>query len=139
VNRAGVLLDTGPLVALLSRADANHARAAVVRGPRPAPAHLRGGGGRGLLPHAARGARRPGRSRGPGPEGVFEIGLRLDREWSSVEGLLRRHAARPVSLADASLIRCAERHQEPRILAFDGAFAIYRWARSRRFQVLGQG
>jgi predicted nucleic acid-binding protein len=50
--------------------------------------------------------------------------------------LLRKYADRPFSLADACLIRCAEVHQEARILTFDADFRVYRWARTRRFELL---
>jgi predicted nucleic acid-binding protein len=50
--------------------------------------------------------------------------------------MLRRYADRPVSLADASLIRCAELHDEPRLFSFDADFRVYRWARNKKFDVL---
>ena len=53
-----------------------------------------------------------------------------------IEALLRRYANRPIALADACLIRCAEVHEEPRVLTFDSDFEIYRWSRNRKFQIL---
>jgi predicted nucleic acid-binding protein len=50
--------------------------------------------------------------------------------------VLRKYSDRPISFADACLIRCAEIHQEPRILTFDTDFAIYKWGRNRRFEIL---
>jgi predicted nucleic acid-binding protein len=49
---------------------------------------------------------------------------------------MKKYANRPISLADASLIRCAEIHREDRILTFDSDFEIYRWGRNKGFQVL---
>jgi predicted nucleic acid-binding protein len=46
------------------------------------------------------------------------------------------HISNEVSFADACLIRCAEIHQEPRILTFDSDFSVYRWARNRKFDLL---
>jgi predicted nucleic acid-binding protein len=49
---------------------------------------------------------------------------------------LKKYSDQPISLADACLIRCAEIHQEARILTFDGDFRVYKWARNRKFDVL---
>ncbi len=66
----------------------------------------------------------------------FTIAMSIDEHWASVEALLKKYADRPISLADACLIRCAELHQEERILTFDGDFAVYKWARTRKFEPL---
>jgi predicted nucleic acid-binding protein len=71
-----------------------------------------------------------------GRKGVFEISLSLEDHWTTIESLLRRYADRPISLADACLIRCAEVFQEPRIFTFDSDFGVYRWGRNKKFQVL---
>jgi hypothetical protein len=39
-------------------------------------------------------------------------------------------------LVGACLIRCAEIHDEPRIVTFDRDFAVYKWARTKRFIIL---
>lgn len=49
---------------------------------------------------------------------------------------MKKYADRPISLADACLIRCAEIHQEARILTFDSDFNIYKWGRNRTFEIL---
>lgn len=137
MNPAGILLDTGPLVALLSKEDAEHDRAerlfseclppfrcceAVVaetcflmkKVHRAAPAEVIA---------LAR-------------KGVYQISLSLEEHWTNIESLLKKYADRPISLADASLIRCAEIYREPRVLTFDSDFRIYRWARNKKFQLL---
>ena len=68
--------------------------------------------------------------------GVYQIEFRLGDEWTSVETLLRKYADRPISLADACLIRCAELHHEPRILTFDDDFSVYKWEKSKKFLML---
>jgi predicted nucleic acid-binding protein len=121
VNPAGVLLDTGPLVALLSKADANHARARYAFAACAPPFRCCEADVVAL-----------------GRKGVYEIALPLKEEWPDIERLLRKYADRPASLAHACLIRCAERHQEPRLLTFDTDFDVYRWGRHRRFEILTQ-
>ena len=71
-----------------------------------------------------------------GARGVYELGFSLAQHWREVEALLRKYASRPVSLADASLIRLATIHQDARVLTFDSDFSIYRWDRNRKFDVL---
>jgi predicted nucleic acid-binding protein len=71
-----------------------------------------------------------------GRKRVFEIAFSLDDHWDQIEALFKKYQDAPISLADASLIRCAEIYQEARILTFDSDFAIYRWSRSKRFQIL---
>jgi predicted nucleic acid-binding protein len=68
---------------------------------------------------------------------VFDIALAARDHWDGIQTLLRKYAGRPVSFADACLIRCAELHQEPRILTFDADFSVYRWARNRKFELVG--
>jgi predicted nucleic acid-binding protein len=67
---------------------------------------------------------------------VYEIAIGVADHWPHLESILRKYADRPVSLADACLIRCAEIHDEPRIFTFDADFQVYRWARQRKFQVM---
>jgi predicted nucleic acid-binding protein len=71
-----------------------------------------------------------------GARRVYSIAISAQDHWPSIEALLKRYSDRPISLADASLIRCAEIHHEARILTFDGDFSVYRWARNKRFEIL---
>ena len=71
-----------------------------------------------------------------GRRGLYLLALRLDDHWAALEALLKKYSDRPISLADASLIRCAEIHDEPRIATFDDDFSVYRWARNKRFELL---
>jgi predicted nucleic acid-binding protein len=137
VNRAGVLLDTGPLVALLSKNDANHDRARqIFAGCLPpfrcceavvAEACF-------LMRKVHRGG--PAEVVALGARGVYRIAMAAEPHWTAIQALLRKYSDRPISLADACLIRCAELHREARIATFDSDFGVYRWARSRKFQVL---
>lgn len=71
-----------------------------------------------------------------GHRGVYNIAITAQDHWPSLEALLKKYSERPVSFADACLIRCAELHQEPRILTFDSDFGIYKWGRNRKFEIL---
>lgn len=137
MNTAGVLLDTGPLVALLSARDAQHERAKRLFGACEPPLRTC----EAVLAEACFLMRKVDRD-GPAEvltlarKGVYEVAFSLDDHQAEVEALLARYRDRPISLADACLIRCAEIHDEPRILTFDSDFKIYRWNRRRAFQRL---
>jgi predicted nucleic acid-binding protein len=137
VNRAGVLLDTGPLVALLSENDANHARARELFAECVPPFRCC----EAVVAEACFLMRKV-HATGPaevvalGRRGVYTIALSAKDHWSNIEALLRKYSNRPISLADACLIRCAEIHEEARILTFDDDFGIYKWGRSRKFELL---
>ncbi|MBI1726454.1 MAG: PIN domain-containing protein [Candidatus Rokubacteria bacterium] len=137
MNPAGILLDTGPLVALLSQNDANHARARRLFAECVPPFRC-------CEAVVAEACFLIGKVHAAGPaevvalarRGVYDVAMSIEEHWASIEALLRKYADRPISLADACLIRCAEIHQEARILTFDGDFGVYRWARNRKFELL---
>ena len=137
MNAPGALLDTGPLVALLSKNDADHTRAVEMFAGHAPPLRCC----EAVLAEACFLMKKVHAS-GPaevialGRKNVFEIAFQWEDHWTELEALLRKYAARPISLADASLIRCAEIYREPRILTFDSDFEIYRWSRNKKF-VLG--
>jgi predicted nucleic acid-binding protein len=138
MNRPGVLLDTGPLVALLSRSDARHERAKSLFAGHAPPFRT-------CEAVLAETAHLLSRARPDGPAdvarlgaaGFFEITLRIDEHWADIERLLGKYRDVPASLADGCLIRCAELRNEPRILTFDRDFRVYRWGGRKRFDVLG--
>jgi predicted nucleic acid-binding protein len=137
VTAAGVLLDTGPLVALLSSNDTNHDRARRIFAECAPPFRCC----EAVVAEACFLMRKVHRA-GPadvvalGARGVYSIAIATAEHWTNIEALMKTYADRPISLADACLIRCAEIHQEARILTFDSDFGVYKWARNRRFERL---
>lgn len=137
MNPAGILLDTGPLVALLSERDAEHARAKLLFSECLPPFRCC----EAVVAEACFLMKKV-HTEGPaevvalGRKGVYEIALSLDDHRANIEALLKKYADRPISLADACLIRCAEVHQETRIFTFDADFSVYRWGRNKKFQIL---
>ena len=137
MNPPGVLLDTGPLVALLSASDANHDRARRLFADCAPPLRCC----EAVLAEACYLLRKvhaggPAEVIALGARGVYEIAVSVQDHWTAIEALLKKYANRPISLADACLVRCAEAHDEARILTFDSDFRVYRWNRTRRFDVL---
>lgn len=137
MNGAGILLDTGPLVALLSQNDAHHARARQLFSECVPPFRCC----EAVVAEACFLMRKV-HSAGPaevvalGRRGLYTIAISAQDHWSNIEALLKKYSDRPISLADACLLRCAEIHQEARILTFDADFGVYKWARHRKFDVL---
>lgn len=137
MNSAGVLLDTGPLVALLSENDGDHDRARELFARCEPPFRTC----EAVIAEACFLLRKV-HAEGPaevvalGRKGLYDIALSIADHWTEIEALLKKYANVGISLADACLIRCAELHDEPRVLTFDSDFQIYRWARRRKFQAL---
>lgn len=136
MNRPGILLDTGPLVALLSKDDALHDCAVRLFSECLPPFRCC----EAVIAEACHLARKA-HPEGPGEvialarKNVYEISLSAEDHWPNIQVLFAKYANRPISLADACLIRCAEVFQEPRILTFDSDFNIYRWSRNKKFQL----
>jgi uncharacterized protein len=121
-----VLLDTGPLVAFLNRRDRYHEWAlAQWSGAKPpfltceavlaeACFLLRRslGGSQAVMQLLAR--------------GIVSAPFRLEEEPSAIAKLLFRYASVPMSLADACLVRMAERYPSGIVMTLDRDFRIYR-------------
>ena len=134
---AGVLVDAGPLVALLDRSDQHH-RACV---------------------EASRTIREPLVSVWPAvTEAMYLLGISADAQdalWDMLatravilatldledmprmRELMRKYRDRPMDLADAALVRVAERERIRTVFTIDRRdFEVYRPSRSWRFSIL---
>jgi predicted nucleic acid-binding protein len=58
--------------------------------------------------------------------GVLEIAFRLDAELLALRTLTTRYASVPMSLADACLVRMAEMRPRATVLTLDTDFRVYR-------------
>jgi predicted nucleic acid-binding protein len=58
--------------------------------------------------------------------GIIRIGLAVKDEQADIRALMRRYRNRPMSLADACLVRLSEIHGAAEVLTLDGDFRIYR-------------
>ncbi len=118
------LVDTGFLVALLSRRDRHHRWAAAEAARFPPPwmtceavlsetVHLLGGAG---TPHLAELIRR----------GALICQYRFADDTEAVLKLLDKYGDVPMSFADACLVRMTETLDDPVLLAADSDFRVYR-------------
>ena len=58
--------------------------------------------------------------------GVLRVGLEVEDQLADLRALMRRYRDRPMSLADACLVRLSELHPDSVVLPFDVDFRIYR-------------
>ena len=118
------LVDTGFLVALLSRRDGNHGWAAEQASRFPPPwmtceavlsetFHLLGARGIGSVAALLR-------------RGVLICSYRFADDPDAVLKLLEKYSQMPMSFADACLVRMAEIVNDPTLLTTDADFRIYR-------------
>lgn len=131
-----VLLDTGCIVALLDRSERNHARCAAAVEEVAAPLvtceaviaeacwllrDVRGAADAVLENVEA---------------GVFEIPFRIVGASRGVRALMKQYGRVPMDFADACLVQLADELGSGRILTLDSDFAVYRWRKNRRFELL---
>lgn len=130
-----VILNTGPLVALLNRHEAQHGWVKDSLGEIEPPLTceavvseacflLRGfrGGQRAVMETLS--------------TGLVQIAFKIGENVEPIEVLLERYASVPMSLADACLVRMTERYPESSVLTFDGGFYVYRKNRSEVIPLL---
>lgn len=135
--RARVLIDTGPLVAILNRDDTAHEPCArVLQEMTSVPMTT--------WPVVTEATYLLGFSF-PGQDGLLEMVERGDlellpldaRDVTRLRALMRKYRDLPMELADASLVHLAERESIDTILTLDRRdFGVYRLPRGRRFTIV---
>ena len=124
--KAPLLVDSGPLVALLSERDRYHgwANQAFARAAAPLRTceavvseawyllRLTSGGQAAVLELLER--------------GLLSIDFTLMSELAAVRRLITRYRDQPMSLADACLVRMAELYDDATVLTLDTDFSVYR-------------
>ena len=131
-----VLLDTGVVVALLDRSERHHARCATVVTKLERPLvtceaviaescyllRRLSGADEAVLENVAR--------------RVFLIPFQLSRTATPVRNIMRKYSDQPADFADACLIQLADELNTGEILTLDRDFALYRWRKTRSFDLL---
>jgi predicted nucleic acid-binding protein len=120
------LLDTGPLVSFLA-SGVEHHEWAVGEWKRLRPPLLTC---EPVLTEAAFLLKREGRDADPLftllERGVIRVGFSIREQRADLRALMRRYRNRPMSLADACLVRLSEIHTNAEVLTLDSDFRIYR-------------
>jgi predicted nucleic acid-binding protein len=120
------IVDTGPIVALLSDSDRWHGWAkeqfAALRAPLATCEAVMSEAG-----YLLRGDRRAAEALfGLLERSVLKLEFRLAAEHRAVRALMRRYADVPMSLADGCLVRMSELSGDAPVLTLDSDFRIYR-------------
>lgn len=123
---AAVLLDTGPLVSFLAN-ESEYAAWVHEQWDRLPPPMLTC---EAVLTEAAFILKREGAD----SDALFEllqrniirVAMRMDEEQTDLRALMRRYRDRPMSLADACLVRLSELHRDCTVFTLDSDFRIYR-------------
>lgn len=123
---ARVITDTGPLVALLSRSDAQHPWVMQqLRNITPPLITCEA-----VLTEATYLTRSVPGARSALIEMIGDqfltIGMSLTEQRAAILKMVKRYADMPMSLADACLVRLAELHPQSAVMTFDSDFATYR-------------
>ena len=133
---AALLLDTGPLVGFLA-ADTQHTKWVQEQWDRTPPPMLTC---EAVLIEAAFILKREGVD----PDAIFallerrviRVAMHLEDEQSDLRALMRRYRDRPMSLADACLVRLSELHRDCAVFTLDADFKIYRRHGNRAIPLL---
>jgi predicted nucleic acid-binding protein len=123
---ARVIIDSGPLVALFDRRFAHHAWTVEQFGQMDGQAFTC----EAVLTETVFLMRRDGLN----PDWLFEsirrgavrCDFNLASEIEAIHALFRRYADRPISVADASIVRMSELQPDSVVFTFDRDFLIYR-------------
>ena len=121
-----VLLDTGPLVSFLAAGLEHHPWVCEQWKRLHAPLLTC----EPVLTEAAFLLKREGRETDPLFElldrGVLRFGLEIEDQLPDLRTLMNRYRYRPMSLADACLVRLSEMHRHSTVFTLDSDFRIYR-------------
>ena len=126
MTKGPALLDTGPLVSFLAFGLKHHVWA-VEQWKRLRPPLLTC---EPVLTEAAFFLKREGRDTDALfallDRGVIRIALAVEEEQADLRALMRRYRNRPMSLADACLVRLSEIHAAGEVFTLDSDFRVYR-------------
>ena len=126
MSRRRFIADTGPIVALLSARDRYHAWAREAFAAVEPPAVTC----EAVLAEAWH--LLTGTSKGQGAlldmlgTGALAVDFALGAELAAVRRLVARYRSRPMSLADACIVRLAELFDDAEVVTLDSDFSIYR-------------
>jgi uncharacterized protein len=69
-------------------------------------------------------------------QGALRIGISIEEQGSDLRSLMRRYADRPMSLADACLVRMSEIYPSRRVFTLDSDFRFYKRFANRAIPLL---
>jgi uncharacterized protein len=134
-----VLLDTGPIVALLDRGQQHHVICVQLLSTLDAPLLTC----ESVISEACHLLRRVSGAAQAVVQNVesgsFQIPYRAAGRSAALARLLKKYANVPMAFADACLVDMASELNTARIFTLDDDFRVYRWGRNRPFELILQG
>lgn len=133
-----ILVDAGPLVALIDRGEPDHERCVETLSSLAAPMVT-------TWPAFTEAMSLLGSAGGWKPQdalwrllerGDLQLVALDDALQDRTRTLMAKYRDRPMDLADASLVAAAEALELRRVFTLDSDFRIYRWKGKRRFEIL---
>lgn len=134
-----VVIDTGPLVALLDRTDVNHAWASTALAACPTPFLTCGAVISETFYLLATESDAPRRLRTMLQTGALRIVAFPEEDWDHVLELMIRYHDLPMSVADGCLVCLSERFPRAHVATCDSDFQIYRRHRNQIIPLLMPG
>lgn len=131
-----VVIDTGPIVALLNGRDQHHAWTKATAGRLYAPLHTCEAvlaEAHYLLSKVHEGSRRLNELV---DSERLDLSFRYNEHRRRVHELMTKYADLPMSFADACLVALSETLPDPRVFTLDDHFSIYRRKRNRSLELL---
>jgi len=133
---SAVLLDTGPIVALIDRSEQYHRECATIIRELKQPLVTC----EAVIAEACYLVRVSQRAIAAVLEnvesGLFHIPFQLGASAAGVRNSMRKYRDLPMGLADACLVQLADELDTGDILTLDRHFQVYRWRNSRPFRLL---
>lgn len=71
--------------------------------------------------------------------GIIRVALHIEEERADLRALMRRYRSRPMSLADACLVRLSELNPSAKVFTLDSDFRVYRRHGNRAIPLLMPG
>jgi predicted nucleic acid-binding protein len=131
-----ILIDAGPLTALLNPNDEFHAWARAIMRQLPAPLFT----SEPVLAEVSHLLQRDGCDSDElfalAEKDVIRVGIRFEHERTALRQVMARYRDVPMSLADATLVRMSELQRDSLVFTLDADFRIYRRHRNNAIPVL---
>jgi predicted nucleic acid-binding protein len=133
---ASILIDTGPILAMINRRDRWHNRCTAILPRLPLPLLTSQAVLTELL-YLVRADRRAAQAVWNFVNsGAITLGAILDQDLPGLQSLMKQYADVPMDFADATLVYLAQRERLNTVFTIDSDFLVYRIGRHQRFRVL---
>lgn len=133
---ASILIDTGPLLAVINHADRWHSRCATMLPHLPFPLLTSEAVLTELLYFVRANRRATQAAWSFVNSGAITLAPINDQDLPGLESLMKRYADVPMDFADATLVYLAQRERLSTVFTIDSDFLVYRISGRQRFRII---